>query len=90
VVRSYKIDTFGKLLSIDRRDLINDDLGVFADASAALGRAAMRKTQRPDLLGLLANAGSFFSTGNNNYLSGLDTVLNIDSWPAISDDQPAR
>lgn len=34
---SYKIDTYGKLLGIDRRDLINDDLGVFAEASAAMG-----------------------------------------------------
>jgi hypothetical protein len=76
---SYKIDTFGKLLSIDRRDLINDDLGVFADASAALGRSAMRKLNDLVFSVLLANAGSFFSAGNNNYLSGVDTALNIDS-----------
>jgi len=34
----FKIDTFGKMLSIDRRDLINDDLGLFLDTSRALAK----------------------------------------------------
>src|SRR5690606_3623644 len=42
----YQVDTFGKMLSIDRRDLINDDLSVFDETARALGRAAMRRVIR--------------------------------------------
>lgn len=76
---SYKIDTYGKLLGIDRRDLINDDLGVFAEASAAMGKAAMRKLNDLVFSVLLANANNFFSAGNGNYLSGVDSNLNMSS-----------
>jgi len=76
---SYKIDTYGKLLGIDRRDLINDDLGVFAEASAAMGKAAMRKLNDLVFAVLLANANNFFSAGNGNYLSGVDSNLNMAS-----------
>jgi len=76
---SHKIDTYGKLLGIDRRDLINDDLGVFAEASAALGKAAMRKLNDLVFAVLLANANNFFSAGNGNYLSGVDSTLNMSS-----------
>ena len=79
---SYKIDTFGKMLSVDRRDLINDDLGLFADASAALGRTAMRKLNDLVFSVLLTNAGAFFSVGNVNYLSGVDSALNMTSLAA--------
>ncbi len=76
---NYKIDTYGKLLGIDRRDLINDDLGVFAEASAAMGKAAMRKLNDLVFSTLLANAGSFFGAGNGNYISGIDSALNFES-----------
>ncbi len=76
---SYKIDTYGKLLGIDRRDLINDDLGVFAEASAAMGKAAMRKLNDLVFSVLLANANNFFSAGNGNYISGVDSALNFES-----------
>ncbi|MCK6444110.1 Mu-like prophage major head subunit gpT family protein [Elstera cyanobacteriorum] len=39
---SYRIDTFGKIVSITRQALINDDLGAFNDLSARLGDAAAR------------------------------------------------
>lgn len=75
----YKIDTYGKLLGVDRRDLINDDLGVFVEAAAAMGKAAMRKLNDLVYSTLLANAGSFFGDANANYLSGVDSALNADS-----------
>jgi len=76
---SYKIDTYGKLLGIDRRDLINDDLGIFGEASAAMGRGAMRKLNDLVYAVLLANAGGFFGTPNGNYISGADSCLGIAS-----------
>jgi len=75
---TFAVDTFGKMLSIDRRDIINDDLSVFEDAAASFGRMAMRKVSDLVFEVLLANEGSFFSVGNGNYLSGADSALSID------------
>lgn len=75
----YAIDTFAKMLSIDRRDVINDDLGLFQDTASALGRMAMRRLSDLVYEVLLSNPSAFFSTGNANLLSGADSVLNMDS-----------
>lgn len=75
----YAIDTFGKMLSVDRRDIINDDMGVFNDSAATLGRAAMRKLSDLAYDVLLANLGTFFGVGNGNYMDGADSVLCMDS-----------
>lgn len=76
---TYRVDTFGRILSIDRRDLVNDDLGVFDDTARAFGRAAMRRLNDLVFQVLLDNAGGFFSLANGNLLEGIDTVLSIDS-----------
>lgn len=39
---SYRIDTYGKLISISRQTLVNDDLGWTADLARGLGREAAR------------------------------------------------
>ncbi len=75
----YAIDTFGKMLSIDRRDIINDDLSLFEDTAASLGRAAMRRVSDLVYHVLLANADDFFSLDNNNLLTGGPSVLSIDA-----------
>ena len=81
-VATFKADTFGRMLSIDRRDLINDDLSLFQTTAAALGRAAMRKVSDLVYATLLANAGGFFSAGNANHLDGADSALSFDSLAA--------
>ncbi|TWU14746.1 Mu-like prophage major head subunit gpT [Symmachiella macrocystis] len=72
---TYSVDTFGKMLSIDRRDIINDDLSMFDDTARSLGRAAMRSLSDLVYKVLLANAGSFFAGGNGNYDEGVETAL---------------
>ena len=67
---TYSVDTFAKMLSIDRRDIINDDLSLFDDTARSLGRSAMRSLSDLVYKVLLANAGSFFSAGNGNYDAG--------------------
>jgi hypothetical protein len=37
---SYRIDTFGRIISISRHALVNDDLGAFGDLTRKLGMAA--------------------------------------------------
>lgn len=74
----YKVDTYGKMFSIDRRDLINDDLSLFDSVARAMGQAAMRKLSDLVYDTLMSNAGAFFSAGNGNYITGADTNLSTD------------
>ena len=73
----FQVDTFGKNIGIDRRDIVNDDLSMFDDTARSLGRSAMRAVSDLVYKTLLANAGSFFSAGNGNYTSGADTALSL-------------
>ncbi len=70
--------TFGKMLSLDRKDVVNDDLSLFDTTAAALGRSAMRSLSDLVYQTLLANTGSFFAAGHGNYMVGVDTVLSVD------------
>lgn len=74
---SNKADTYGLLLSIDRRDIINDDLGAITTVPRKLGRGSGLKINDVFWTTFLANTG-FFTVGNKNFLSGTDTVLTID------------
>ena len=55
---SYKIDTFGRIISITRQSLVNDDLGAFSDLSRRMGRAAAAFEAQFLVNLLTANAGS--------------------------------
>lgn len=71
----FQVDTFGKVIGIDRRDIINDDLSLFDDTARSLGRSAMRAVSDLVYKVLLANAGGFFSAGHGNYDEGAGTAL---------------
>lgn len=75
----WSVDTFAKQLRIDRRDFVNDDASVFSDVIPGLARAAMRTLNSLVARIVLANAGSFFSTGNLNYFEGAATNLQASS-----------
>lgn len=84
-------DSYGKLLGIDRRDLINDDLGALASVSKRLGRGGALKLNDVFWTAFMDNS-SFFSTGNGNYDDGTDTALTSDGlvaadilWQAMTD-----
>ena len=64
--------TYGRLFSISREDLINDNLGVFDTLRTQFGEAAGRKLEDEFWKTWLAaaSAGSFWAAANNNYLSG--------------------
>ncbi len=70
-------DTFGKLVSIDRRDIINDDLGVITAVPQELGRGAGQSLNDLFWTAFLDHA-AFFSAANKNLLTGVDTALTID------------
>jgi len=72
-----KADTYGLLLSIDRRDIINDDLGAITTVPRKLGRGSGLKINDVFWAIFLDNSG-FFKTANKNYITGADTALTVD------------
>ena len=72
-----KADTYGLVLSIDRRDIINDDLGAITTVPRKLCRGSGLKINDVFWTVFLNNA-AFFVAGNKNYQAGADTVLTID------------
>ena len=77
-----KADTFGLLLSIDRRDMINDDLGAITTVPRKLGRGSGLKINDVFWTIFLASS-SFFTSGNKNYVTGADTALTIDGLTKV-------
>jgi len=72
-----KADTYGLMLSVDRRDIINDDLGAITLVPRKLGRGSGLKINDVFWTEFMDNA-SFFTSGNNNYIEGATTALGID------------
>ena len=72
-----KADTYGLVLSIDRRDIINDDLDAITTVPRKLGRGSGLKINDVFWSTFLANS-TFFSAGNNNFITGATTALSID------------
>lgn len=86
-----KADTYGKLIGIDRRDIINDDLGAITSVSRKLGRGGALKVNDVFWTAFMDNS-TFFTTGNSNYDDGTDTAFGADGlfaadvfWRAMTD-----
>ncbi len=62
---SYKLDTFGRIISITRQALVNDDLGAFSDLARRFGRAAAAFEAKflVDLITSAAGLGPTLSDG---------------------------
>jgi hypothetical protein len=72
-----KADTYGLMLSIDRRDIINDDLGAITTVPRKLGRGSGLKIN--DVFwSVFLNNSAFFTAANKTLLTGADTALTID------------
>ena len=70
-------DTYGAILMLARKDVVNDDLGAFLQIPQLLGRQSAVAREKAVFTLLLSNPGSFFSVGNKNLLSGGTSVLSI-------------
>lgn len=74
---SNKADTYGLMLNIDRRDLINDDLGAITAVPRKLGRGSGLKLN--DVFWtVFLNHVDFFKPENLNYIDGADSALGIE------------
>ena len=73
--QSMRIVTFGRLFSITRQAIINDDLGLFDDVPRKMGQAARRTIAKKvfELLNsnpVLADGQPLFSAAHGNLLTG--------------------
>ena len=76
---TFSVDTFGRMLGLDRRMIESDDLGAFSYIVDGMGRAASRSLSDLVWRVVLENANSHFSKANDNLLSGADSCLTTDS-----------
>ena len=73
---SWSIDTFGRIIKIDRKLIINDDLAAFSSIPKMFGRGAALAVENAFWTLVLGNTGSFFAAANSNYLSGVTVGTN--------------
>ncbi|HEY1068870.1 MAG TPA: Mu-like prophage major head subunit gpT family protein, partial [Pirellulales bacterium] len=72
-----KANTYGRILSLTRTDIVNDDLGALTKVPQMLGRGAALAINDIFWREFLEHA-DFFKTANKNYITGAGTVLSID------------
>lgn len=86
VTYTNKADTYAKMLTISRQDIINDDLGALTAVPRRLGRGAALKLNDIFWTEFLALVGaSFFASGNSNINTGVAdmTVGGLDATETI-------
>lgn len=76
---SIQADTFGAMITIGRKTIKNDDLGVVLDKARGIGMLGAQRIEESVMVLLLSNPSSFFAAGNNNLLTGAGSALGIDS-----------
>lgn len=74
-------DTYGMILGLTRKDMINDDLNAFEQIPSALGRLGALAIEAAVFAMILGNANSFFHSNNKNLI---DPDLDIDGLSAAA------
>lgn len=69
--------TFGGIIVLARKDIINDDLGAFLQIPALFGRQSAITREKATFTLLLSNPSSFYHANNKNLLTGGTSVLSI-------------
>lgn len=72
------VDTYAKMFSLTRTDIINDDLGAFDDLRTRIGAGAAIKLNDLFWTTFLANLATIFTSTRTNYISGSTTNLGTD------------
>jgi hypothetical protein len=82
---ALEIDTYGALFSLDRKMMINDDLGAFLEIPAIMGEMMAQRVEEAALVTLLSGrTAGFISVGNNNLLTGTAAALSISGLNEVS------
>lgn len=79
-----KLDTYGKIFSLTRQMIYNDDLSAFLRVPAGMGARAARKIDQLFFTRLMSNptmedGTALFHADHNNYVTGGATALDIDA-----------
>ena len=74
-----QVDTYGKIISLTRQMIYNDELGAFLQIPRMLGRQSALAVESAVFTVLLSNPSNFFSVAHKNYFEGADTTLQISS-----------
>lgn len=69
-----KVDTYARMFTISRQDIINDDVGALSQVPRRIGRGSMLKLNQLFWTLFLDNS-SFFTSGNNNVSTGGGSAL---------------
>jgi hypothetical protein len=65
-----KVNTYGKMISIDRQQLLNDDLGAFSNMTRLLGQSAFNSREKVVFDAIVdANGGTFYTDANKNLIN---------------------
>lgn len=78
----HSAKTHGRMFSITRQDIINDDIGAVLELARELGRQGMATVSDLFWTLVLSNPSNFFHDDNSNLLTGGGSALDID---ALSD-----
>jgi hypothetical protein len=73
----HKIDTWGRIISLPRQTIINDDMGGFLQIPQMLGRQSALSVEEIIFTRLLSNQNNFFHADHANYITGAGTALSI-------------
>lgn len=73
-----KANTYAKMFSLDRQDIINDDLGVFDDLRKRIGLGASIALNEVFWVTFMGQLGTMFTTARTNYISGATSNLGTD------------
>lgn len=78
---SNQAKTYGRMFSVTRVNIINDDLGALTALPRRIGRGGALKLNKVFWTTFLDNA-TFFTGARKNYASGAGTALDLDSLTA--------
>ena len=80
-----QLSTYGTIISLTRRDMVNDDMGAFLQIAQQIGRMAAIRIEEAVYVLLLSgiNSTSMFHANNGNYLTNAG-ALSITSLAALA------
>jgi hypothetical protein len=78
-----QIDTWGMMLTFSRKDILNDEIGVFRDAAADIGREGARTLERECFAALLLDGEELFTEKHANLYGGATSKFGFDALDQV-------
>lgn len=83
---THSADTYGKIVGLNRKHLINDDMGAFNSIMAAMGEESARTKEELVWLLLMGSLATLFPTDNSkkNYISGATSNVSVEGYTQMT------